>query len=142
MSMPWGDRDVMRLCVTSAIGLVAITVAWYGISGSAYTGTQALWLNIGIAGAVISALGNAVWLMRGRREVGRRRVELVSSRQDEATIEPSPRVAVEYTLTMPLGMVRAEGMSRVHRADCPLVAGKSWEPANIGDGEPCGVCVP
>lgn len=138
--MPWADTDVLWLCVTSTIGIVAITTSWYGISGSASTGTQALWLNIGVSGAVIAALGNCVWLLRGRRAVGQRRAGLVSL----APVTPSGALGMpmEDTVTMPLGWVRVEGTRKVHRVDCPLMSGKAVELAGPGDGDPCGVCVP
>lgn len=146
-SVPWGDREVIRLGVASAVGLVAIGVSWFGTSGSADTGHQALWLNIGVAGLVIAALSNAGWLLHGRRQVGRRRAELIAlqpapaeSRAEAAAGRPV--LPLEETLTMPLDGVRVPGQRVVHRPDCPLVAGKAAEPVNAGEGPPCGVCVP
>lgn len=143
-SIPWSESDVLRLCLTTAVGLVVISLTWYGVSGSADTGRQALWLNVGVAGVVISALGNCIWLLRGRRAVGERRADLISLEVPEVVIEPVADRASGHaeTLTIPLGIVRAEGMSRVHRPDCPLVVGKPVLPASLGDGDACGVCAP
>ncbi|MPY81559.1 MAG: hypothetical protein GEV04_24940 [Actinophytocola sp.] len=126
-------------------GLVAIAASWFFSSGSASTGIQALWLNIGVAGAVIAGIGNCVWLLRGRRAVGQRRTELISLGRDRdfgssAGTVPTPDVT--DTLSMPLGVVRAAGMHKIHRQDCPLLAGKRFEPVDLRDGEPCGVCEP
>lgn len=140
-AIPWDDRDVLRLSMTTAIGFAAIAAAWFFSSGSASTGTQALWLNIGVAGSVVAGLGNCVWLLRGRRAVGERRADLVSLGPAASSVTPI-RTSVSDTLTMPLGVVRAEGMRKVHRPDCPLVVGKRLEPANPGDGDSCGVCAP
>lgn len=140
---PWTDADVLRLCVASAVGLIAIVATWYWISGSANTGTQALWLNIGVAGVVISALGNGVWLLRGRRAVGERRAELVSLQAVETPAELAPDPArSSASSTTTLGLVRAVGMTHVHVEECPLVAGKAVQPAALGEGDPCGVCLP
>lgn len=133
---------MLRVCVTSACGFVALGVAWYAISGLADPAAHGLWLNVGVGGTVISALGNGVWLLRGRRAIGKRRVELVSLQHDPLLAESMRMGELEDTLTMPVGTVRVEGMNRVHQADCPLIAGKRWQSAAPGEGEPCGVCAP
>lgn len=140
--MPWGEADVLRLCSTWTIGLVSITVSWYGISGSGDTSLQALWFNIGIAGAVISALGNGVWLLRGRRAVGDRRAALVSLEVPTPVTQARSVAAPSRAATDAHELVRVAGMTRVHRVVCPLVVGKRCEPARLDDGEPCGVCSP
>lgn len=129
---PWEDGHVLQLCATSALGLVAIVVGWYGASGSALVDRQTLWLNLGVAGTVVAALGNCVWLLRGRGAVGARRRQLVS-------MAPSP--SSPPAASGGAGLVRASGMARVHRADCPLVAGKKVRKAVTADGDACGVCL-
>jgi hypothetical protein len=143
--IPWTESDVLRLCTTSAVVLIGIVTSWYGGSGSASTGTQALWFNIGIAGLVIASLGNALWLLRGRGAIGLRRAKLVSlevSQGPAVETESASASVADDTLTMPLGVVRTEGMRHLHRPDCPMVRGKTVEPADPGDGVPCGVCQP
>lgn len=137
--LPWSDGDILAVSAGTAIGLVAIVAAWHGVSGAAAVTSQAGWLNLAVGGAVISAIGNALWLLRGRRAVGDRRRQLISI--GPASIDmPAPG---SPDVTTPLGMpVRVEGMHRIHRADCTLVHGKPVVPAPLEEGTPCGVCMP
>lgn len=147
LPQPWGDGDILGLCAASAVGLVAIVGAWYGISGSASPASQTGWLNAAMAGVVVSALGNCVWILRGRRAVGERRARLVALHEGESGPDAVPMTSWEDTRTMTVPLmdtdrVRAGGQRRIHSADCPLVAGKNVAPALLGDGAPCGVCAP
>lgn len=138
----WRDSDVVMVSVTALLGLIAIIGAWFGASGASATTQQAAWLNIAVAGFAVSGVGLCLWLMRGRRAIGERRVALVSLDpvDDEPPAVPFQRPAGDATA--PLGLVRAVGMRRVHELNCPLVAGKRVEPASLGDGDPCSVCRP
>ena len=135
---PWRDADLLWWCAMSGVGLIALGVSWYGISGMATPAGQALWINVAVAGIAVSALGNAVRLLRGRRAIGLRRIGLVAMRPPAEV----PAAGPQQTVMMPAGLVRVAGMARVHWADCPLVAGKRVTAAVLGDGEPCGVCAP
>jgi hypothetical protein len=123
-----------------------IVAAWFGASGTVSATRQAAWLNAGMAGFAVSAGGLCLWLLRLRRAVGERRVALISlAPQEDGADETSrtarpPRHAGPTDRTIPLPLVRAAGMARLHRPDCPLVAGKDVTPARLDDGEPCGVC--
>ncbi|MFZ3565654.1 hypothetical protein ACOKM5_01670 [Streptomyces sp. BH097] len=144
-AVPWRDRDVVTVCGTSLAGLALIVTAWFGASATVSTARQAAWTNLGVAGFAVGAGGLCLWLLRARRALGERRVTLIAlapTDDDEDTrTGPAPRTtSTDDTLVLPL--VRAEGMDRPHRPDCPLVAGKDVTPAAVGAGEPCRVCSP
>lgn len=144
-AVPWRDRDVVTVCGTSLAGIALIVTAWFGASATVSTARQAAWTNLGVAGFAVGAGGLCLWLLRARRTLGERRVTLIAlapADDDEDTRpRPTPRTrSTDDTLALPL--VRAEGMDRTHRPDCPLVAGKEVTPAAVGAGEPCGVCAP
>lgn len=141
----WRDSDFVWVGIVGLLGLIAITAAWFGASGTASPTAQAVWLNVAVGGFVVASAGFGLWLMRGRAAVGARRVSLValerpapepaSPRLVHASPRPAPRGA-----TAPIHAVRVPGTRRVHDPECPLVAGKEIEPVAPGSGEPCGVC--
>ncbi|MDV6014600.1 hypothetical protein [Haloechinothrix sp. LS1_15] len=135
---PWRDGDVVMVCLSAVGGVVAIAIAWYGADRSAVLHHATGWLNLAVAGFAVTAIGIALWLLRGRRAVGERRTTLVSL--DPGETEPAgeaSRPAVDDTPEL----VRAVGMQRVHRPECPLVAGKQLETVDQEDGQACGVCL-
>ncbi|GAA5108238.1 hypothetical protein [Haloechinothrix salitolerans] len=136
--LAWRDGDIITVAVTTAIGLFVLIGAWFGASGSGSVSQQMGWLNLGVAGVTVFAAGNALWLLRGRRAVGERRASLVWLDTDEdEQAAPSRAVATESS-----HLVCIPGAARVHRADCPLVADKHVEPADMAGCRPCGVCTP
>ena len=139
---PWDDERLLGLVLATLVGLAAITAAWFGASGSTRPSTQVAWLQLGIAGLIVSAFGHVLWLLRGRRAIGRRRVALLADvpRPDART--PEPRAARTGVPSDAQGLVRVAGLRRVHLPDCPLVAAKAVQPAAATDGAACGVCRP
>lgn len=145
--LAWQDTDILLLVATALGGLIGITVAWFGASGSSDPAGQATWMSVGVAAFTTSATGNCLWLLRGRRAIGERRAGLISFEPDEADPPADPagwpdESTATGSRTTQFEFVRAEGMNRVHVPDCPLLTGKSVVPAQLGDGEPCGVCQP
>ena len=138
----WDDRDIIRMTVTSGLGLAAIVGAWFGASGTTAVGRQAIWLEVATVGFAVSAAGWSLWLLRGRRAIGEKKAALIALTPTETEEPSTPRRSPRPAATMPLDLVRAPGMARVHHPECPLVAGKTVEPAAPGDGEPCQVCAP
>lgn len=133
----WRESTLIKVVVTAIIGLVAIAAGWFGASGSTSVVRQTAWLEVAIAGFTVAAAGNCLWLLRARKAIGERRHALITL--EAADVEPGrPRPSV--TSTASLELVRAEGMTRVHYRDCPLVDGKPLKPADLSGGEPCGVC--
>ncbi|MBA0126552.1 hypothetical protein H0B56_13455 [Haloechinothrix sp. YIM 98757] len=134
--LAWRDGDIVTLAVTALVGPIAIAAAWAGAERAGSALARAGWLQVGVAGFAIFAGGVCLWLLRGRRAVGERRAALISLEQRAADV---PRTT-HATGTESPELVRAEGMARVHRPGCPLVAGKHVDPASPGDGRSCEVC--
>ncbi len=134
--MAWRDGDVLMVVLTALVCVVAITVGWFGASGSATLTHQVAYLNLAVAGFAVFAGGNCLWLLRGRRAVGERRAALIALEP----AEPVRQAPAAVPATASWQLVRGAGMRRLHQPDCPLVAGKPVEPVGLADGEPCGVC--
>lgn len=140
--LAWRDSDIVLVATASLLGLIAIAAASFGAHRADSPARQTAWLHLAIVGLALTGLGIGLWLLRGRRAVGDRRVALISlegagvDTPDSATARPS---AVPGR-TEHLGLVRAAGMDRLHHRNCPLVAGKPVVPVRLGDGERCGVC--
>lgn len=140
--LAWRDGDITMVSATALVGFVAIIGAWFGASGVGSVGQQVTWLNLALAGLVIFAVGNCLWLMRGRRAIGERRVSLVSLDSSDEPPAQAGRTLERAASTATLRVVRVAGTTRVHHPDCPLVAGKQVQPATVADGRSCGVCSP
>lgn len=139
---PWRDADIVMVAITGLLGLIAIAAAWFAASHAAGLAARGMWLNMAVAGFAVSATGLALWLMRGRRAVGERRMSLVSL-EPVAPAEPEPAARpVGSGDTGTVRVVRIPGTRHAHDRGCPLVAGKRVEPATLADGAPCGVCMP
>lgn len=141
---PWRDSEVILVAVTAVIGVTAIGGGWFGSSRTDSLVPATVWLNLAVAGFVIAAAGNCVWLLRLRRAVGERRISLISldiaPPQVGATPESRGTASRSTQSTATFQLVRVTGTTKVHFADCPLVSGKRLEAAAVGDGQPCGVC--
>jgi hypothetical protein len=135
---PWLRTDLVRVACWVAIGVVINVIAWYGVSGSTLWSTQTGWIVLGILAAAVVAVGCAGWLVAGLRMVGAARAEVMRGLA-------KPRVPVAVVASSEL--VAGPRMTRFHRANCRLIAGK--ETGVVGDAEivarrlnPCGVCEP
>lgn len=116
--------------------VLAIVVSWRVVAERADVADQAVWLNVAVAGAVVSAALNGAGLLRLRRAVAARRRALLAH-LDAATSAGGmlPRADIERpTVSVP-------GMLLAHRPSCALVTGKLVEPANDAS-ERCGWCRP
>lgn len=137
---PWVVPDLYRWFFLLGMSAVGLAVAWWGASGTAQTGTQITWLNVGIAAVVLGGLGNMTWLLQGRRAVALRRRDLIAQL---SLVLPAP------TATTAVGgdgmRVAVPGTQRYHRPDCAAVIGKTVERMAGPDHEragrrPCGLC--
>jgi hypothetical protein len=128
---------------TSLIGLIAIITAWILARKTEDLATQAWWVNLAVAGVVVSSAGLGMWILSGRRAVGERRASLVALERPAAELPTRPgSPPARRGETAVISAVRVPGTSLVHDSGCPLVAGKEVEPAVLGSGEMCGVCRP
>ncbi|MET7617944.1 hypothetical protein [Streptomyces sp. NPDC005408] len=137
---PWQDRDVLIVCGTTLAGFALIVTAWFGAGGTASVARQTAWLNLAVAGFAVSSIGLCLWLLRARRAVGDRRIALISLAPREEQEDPYEEKPLRRASSQHL--VRAAGMVRLHRRDCPLLTGKDVTLAAAEDGELCGVCAP
>jgi hypothetical protein len=136
---PWGDRSLAILVGGWLCGLVGVGAGWFGASGTADVPAQMSWVDLAVAGVVVSGVTNCLWLTAGRRAVGQRRAALV----DIEPPQPTPlRPARLADVTTSFDFFQVPGQRMVHRPDCPLLAGKERQPATPAQGPPCGVCAP
>ena len=150
----WGAEDLLRWVITVGLGGVVVVVAWYVAAGEATFGQQVGPIDAGLAGLLLSGIGNLAWLLHGRRALGERR-QLLLPDVVVTTADAHAPAALVATASGALGATSAEevflageGMERYHRSDCVLAAGRSgWTTATRQGHEdagrqPCGVCRP
>ncbi len=135
---PWSPEGLARLLLTNGAGLVVLALGWYQASGQVTVRGQLTWLNVSLVGLGVSGVANGAWLVRGRQAVGMARSALL---QDRAEVWPPPQPGPDDR------PVTGPGMTRFHRAACPLAAGKVVSPARRAEHErrglvPCEVCAP
>lgn len=136
---PWVVPDLFRWFFLLALSAVGIVVAWWGVSGTAHTGPQITWVDVGGGALVLGGLGNMTWLLQGRRAVALRRRELLAGLTDVAV--PTASVGADQEAMR----VAVAGAARYHRPDCPAVDGKPVKRMSIARHEragrrPCGLC--
>jgi hypothetical protein len=132
--------------VTSALGAVLVAVSWLGAADATTVGTQVRWTNLGVAGVVVLGAGVARWILVGRRATGRLRRAVVESPALARRLA-APAARVDRGALAVDRPVAGRHMTRYHRVDCPLVAGKPVKAAAVathqrGGRRPCGVCQP
>jgi hypothetical protein len=138
----WTSDAVVRLLTLNGLALATLLICWYQTSGEATPHDQLVWMNVGLAGLGLSGLANAAWLLRGRHAVGAARVAWLG---DDDVFPPSCPQTDETAADG--SFVIGRRMSRYHRSNCPLVAGRQlWADARADlevDGYlPCAVCRP
>lgn len=154
VSVPWRVNDVVVVYLANLAGATCLALAWWGASGVGRFGDQLAWVELGIGGLVVAGTGNALWLLHGRGTVGRRRRDLLHTFElptessgvggdEPGAAEPVPAAAAAARDQL----VAAAGMTRYHRPECQLVAGKAALPASRSAHEraariPCGICLP
>lgn len=127
--------------MTQFVGAVLLLVSWWGASGTTRLRDQVTWVNVGVAGLIVSGTGIALWLLHGYRAVGERQRLLL------AGLETAPPPDTATTGEGDAALVSGRGMTRYHRTDCPLVAGKPVRRAarhvhERAGRRPCGMCMP
>ncbi|MGC0332947.1 hypothetical protein RKD23_005937 [Streptomyces sp. SAI-170] len=127
-----------------AAGAVLCVIGWYGVSGERFAERQLPYLaSCTIPGAAL-IVAAAVLLAHGRDAIAAARVEelyalLVADEPAEEEPGAGARPVAPELVTVPGGTL-------VHRADCPLVAGKAGavpvDERGRGELAPCPVCEP
>jgi hypothetical protein len=64
--------DVTSTVALNLVGIVLIGVAFFGASGQAKVGTAFPYINLGVAGILVVAIGNTIYLQGFRRAVRNR----------------------------------------------------------------------
>lgn len=146
----WARRDALLCGLLLALGVVLWAVGWYRAAGELTLDEQVVPLNVAVAGALVFGAGWVLWFLRGRRAISARRRALIVRRR--ALLLPVADVPVGTSSLAPRSvspvLVAGAGLTRYHRADCPLAAGRAdWAEAarstHEGDGrDACGVCLP
>lgn len=140
---PWTSNELTQVVISNAVGLVLIAVSWYQVAGQLTTRDELAWLNVGVVGIAIAGVANAMWLLRGRRNIGLARVMVLPD------VPPRAKTAWDDRLSEDLDNSPVAGatMTRYHRPSCPLVEGKSVRAGSRRDHEragklPCELCEP
>jgi hypothetical protein len=139
---PWTGADVTVTAVAAVLGAAALLVSWAGSSTARALGQQTTWMGVGIGALLAASAAASYWLLQGRRAVVRRRADwVVRERSRRSAGQEAASAGVREQL------VSLASMTRFHRGECPLVAGKPVVAANRAAHEregrrPCGVCRP
>ena len=137
---PWDRRNVIGFAVPTVFGAGLLGASYLGVSAEVHLKDQVLFLDLGIAGLLVGTIGGVRWLAAVVKAVRVRKaaaVELVQWRFASAgTTGPAGSAD---------GFVAAERMTRYHRPQCSLVAGKTVADATLAEHSaagrrPCGMC--
>lgn len=141
-ALPWVPQLLVVYAVATVIGLVLLIVGYAIVSNEVVYDDQEPGITLAVLGAVLSVAAGAFLLLAGRRVVTRRRVAVLGL--VPVSIEAADLVSAAASST---SLVGGEGMTKYHRADCPLAAGRDWPDAEAAEHDqagrqPCGVCRP
>lgn len=135
----WPRRGRWWLAAGQAAGLATIVLAGRASAHHAAAGGQGRWVAIAITAALLSAGGNGVWLAVLRRAATTRRrtvVARIDERADRGCRAGPPPRPIDNSAGR---WVMVPGLTRRHRPDCALVAGRAVVPATA-DARSCGWC--
>ncbi len=147
---PWRRRTVAGICLCNAVAVAVILLGWFEASASAVVRRQLPWLNVGMCGLAVAAIGNSLWLRERRRAL----VALVAAGTElwdwiARSTEPAEGPdEIRLNGGADDGVfVSAPRTQLFHRPDCPFVAGKSvtrqLRSAHEAAGRSaCAVCEP
>jgi hypothetical protein len=124
-SVPWRPGDATRLFLFNALGGFVLLLGWVGISGTARLSHQFAWLSLAIVGFLAAGVGNGIWLLSGRRTIGRRMQTLLDLDALGENVGSVPPVSTARVRPVdPMVFVAPDAATRFHRADCMLVRSK------------------
>ena len=137
---PWSRRNLIGFAVSTALGAGLLGASYLGVSAEVHLKDQVLFLDLGIAGLLVGTFGGVRWLAAVVKAVRVRKsaaVALVRWRFGS--------VGTTGPAGSPEGLVAAERMTRYHRPECSLVAGKDVTAATLAEHSaagrrPCGMC--
>lgn len=136
-ALPWLPRETRWVLAVGGVCLILLTVCWYRSAGEGATDEQLPWLNVGAGAVALYWILSGRTLARARRRVATRRQVQFAALTQSRWVDP---VARATPAEVGAGdVVIAAGMTRAHRGNCPLVEGKSTQPAPAG-ARMCGIC--
>ena len=112
---------LVRVLAFNALGLILAIAGWYNAAGSDRPRTQLTWIEVGVAGFAIAAIGGGMWVLRGRRALGTAARELFGPDLSEL-LPPVPGTVVEVPADRG-ELYSAPGTIRYHRPGCVLLRG-------------------
>ena len=144
---PWSVEDLLRWLLLFGAGAVMCVVGWYLSAGDTRFGSQIGPLDLAVSGTVLASIGHSVWLLRGRRTIGERRLRLLGDAEGRRLLSSSDRESPVDLSDETEVLVAGDGMSHFHREYCSMAAGRAWSRAArevfVAAGKtPCGVCRP
>jgi hypothetical protein len=141
----WTGNDRLLLAATTLLGFGLVAAGWFGTSGEVEVRREVPWLNLGVTGVLLLSAGQTQWILAARKRVGERRVRLLPDGRPATVAVPAPaRLSAVPALAT---VVATEAMTRYHRPDCQLVAGKpatsDRRETHEADGRTaCTICQP
>jgi hypothetical protein len=143
--VPWDVSALVGTGGAMLIGLALVVTGWVGASGEVVIDDQFAWLNFAVAGVVLAGVAGALWIMQGRRAVGRRMHVLLAPRPaDDVPAFPG----AESRAGRDDAFVAAAAMTRYHLPSCLLARGKPLHATGPGSfhrregRRPCELCLP
>jgi hypothetical protein len=127
-SSPWSPELLIRVLSFNAVGLILAIAGWYNAAGSDRPRTQLTWIEVGVAGFAIAAVGDGMWVLRGRRALATAARELFGP--DLAELLPQPPGAVDAPVDA-AALLSAPGTIRYHRPGCILLRGHQAEAMDL-----------
>jgi hypothetical protein len=136
----WRRRDAVAVVTCDLVAAVLLVVAWWGASRALRPDGQDGWFGLAVAGLIVAGVGNGVWLLTARAAVTQRSRSVGTA----AVAEPALALAGGDGFAP---LVGTPTLTRYHRPDCRLAAGRPMEPADRTAHErlgrrPCGMCRP
>jgi hypothetical protein len=144
----WSSEQIVRTLLAGVVGLLMILASAFEASRATDLSEALAWLNLGVVGLVVAAVGNATWLLAGRESVSFARAALLPNA--ESVIALVAPIVVRRETSVPSGtdlFVGGDGLARYHRPECPFVAGRANGAASrrvheAAGHRPCEICLP
>jgi hypothetical protein len=138
---PWTPNDLLVTTGLVSVGVAFAVLGWSLASARAAVTDQVGLASLALVGVALAFVGQAVWLLRGRRAVGDRINHLLG---------PPPAAPANTTVGVreqSNELVAATGLRLYHRRTCLLVPAAGCRKAARSAHEkagrrPCGVCRP
>ncbi|MBA3743285.1 hypothetical protein [Sporichthya sp.] len=142
---PWRRRDILRAGWIVGVGVVALTICWYGASGEPAWHDALPWLVGAILASVFAAIGLVSWLLAGFSAVRAQERAMLSEIATVLTPALAAMLGQETDAVLTTGLVTVAGSTKFHHGECQLVRGKPVTAlvaeAISGRGlSACGVC--